>query len=402
MILTHKIALQPNNKQIMYFKKACGVARFSYNWALVEWKKQYSEGKKPNEAKLRKLLNSIKRAEFPWMLGVTKNAPQQAIKNLGEAYQRFFKKTSRYPKLKKKNKSRDSFRADPGTDPKQNPNAVKVEGKRVKLPIIGWIKMRESLRFEGKILSAIVSRTADRWFISLQVEIDHKTPIRENQTIGGCDLGSRNLATLDDGRKFQNPKSLVVNLKKLRMLQKSLHRKMTGSENRKKARVRLSRLYAGIANIRKDVLHKLTTLLAREFDVLGIEDLNVSEMMKNRKLSRAISDIGLYEFRRQLEYKQMIYGNKVIVADRWFPSSKLCSDCGFKLDELDLSIREWICPQCGVIHDRDVNAAQNLRNVAESSSVLACGEESSGMSNITHTKLSSVKQEFSVMVDNYE
>jgi putative transposase len=393
VLISHRIALTPNDRQATYFVCAAGVARFAYNWALAEWKREYESGGKPSEAALRRRLNSLKVSEFPWMLEITKNAPQQAVKNLGAAFQRFFKGQGRYPKFKKKG-VHDSFRADNGTDGKQ-PNAVAVSGKHVKLPVIGWIRMREDLRFKGRIKSAVVSRTADRWFVSLAVEVDHQPPARENQAVGGVDLGVKALATLSNSCVVAGPKALRSNLEKLKRLSRALSRKLKGSNNRRKAKAKIARLHARIANIRQDALHKLTTDLVRRFTVIGIEDLNVRGMMSNGRLARSIADVGMYEFRRQLEYKAAMHGARIVVACRWFPSSKTCSCCGHVVEDLPLSARDWICPACGVYHDRDHNAAMNLKILAASSAVSACGEEGPGHGPSSLVKPASVKQEFS-------
>ena len=376
MLISHRIALHPNDRQATYFARSAGVARFAYNWALAEWKREYEEGGKPSEAALRRKLNSLKASEFPWILEVTKNAPQQAVKNLGAAFQRFFNGQGQYPKFKKKG-AHDSFRADNGTD-KKHSNAVAVASRRVKLPVIGWIRMREKLRFKGRIMSAVVSRTADRWFVSLAVEVDHQPPIRENQAVGGVDLGVKALATCSDGHVVAGPKALRSNLARLKRLSRALSRKRKGSANRRKAKAKIARLHARIADLRQDALHKLTTDLVQRFSIIGIEDLNVKGMLANGCLARSIADVGMYEFRWQLEYKAAMQGARIVVADRWFPSSKSCSCCGHVVEDLPLSVREWICPACGSLHDRDHNAAMNLKNLAASSAVSACGEEGSG------------------------
>lgn len=396
MILSHKIALNPTHEQSVYFARACGTARFSWNWALAEWQRQYKEGGKPSESALRKQLNALKREQFPWMLEVTKAAPQQSIKNLGRAFANFFKDLKKpkkqrqfgYPQFKKKGEH-DSFRAENG------PETFAFDGKRIKLPVVGWVKMREALRFSGKILSATVSRVADRWFVSINVEIDHQIPVRENQAVGGVDLGVKALATMSDGSTVEGPKALRSNLKRLKHLSRSLSRKVKGSANRRKDKAKLARLHARISNIRKDGLHKLTTELVNRFTVIGIEDLNVKGMMANGKLSRAIADMGFYEFKRQLTYKADMAGTRIVVADRWFPSSKTCSDCGHIMPTLPLSVRDWACPACGAVHDRDCNAAINLKNMAVSSTVTACGAESSDGGHVPPVKLSAMKQELS-------
>jgi putative transposase len=398
MILAHKIALDPNVEQAIYFARACGTARFAWNWALAEWQRQYKDGGKPSEAALRKQLNAAKREQFPWMLDVTKVASQQAIKNLGRAFSNFFndlkkpKKERRfgYPQFKKKG-IHDSFRAENG------PETFALEGKRIKLPVIGWVRMREALRFQGKVLSATVSRVADRWFVSVTVDVAHQIPVRENQVaVGGVDLGVKTLATMSDGSTVEGPKAFRSNLKKLKRLSRSLSRKVKGSANRRKARAKIARMHARIANIRKDSLHKLTSELVNKFSVIGIEDLNIKGMMANGKLSRAIADMGFYEFRRQLGYKSEMVGARIVVADRWYPSSKMCSDCNHVVQTLPLSVREWTCLECGSVHERDRNAAINLMNIAASSAVTACGAGSSGDGFAFVVKLSAMKQELSL------
>jgi putative transposase len=388
LILAHKIALDPTAEQASYFARACGTARFAYNWALEEWQRQYRAGGKPSESALRKRLNEIKREEFPWMLEVTKVAPQQAIKNLGAAFRRFFSGQGKYPKLKRKG-IQDSFRADNG------PLTFEIRDRRIKLPITGWVRMRESLRFPGRPISATVSRVADRWYVSIQIEIEPKVSLPENQgSAVGVDLGVKALATMSDGTVFEGPKALRQHLAKLKRLNRSLSRKVKGSSNRRKAKAKLARLHARIANIRKDALHKVTTEIIRRYQVIGIEDLNVRGMVRNEKMARAISDMGFGEFRRQIKYKAALYGRTVVVIPRFYPSSKTCSGCGHILETLPLSAREWACPSCGTVHDRDLNAATNLK-LAASSAVTACGEESSGGGLAPVVKLTSMKRELS-------
>ena len=333
--MAHKIALDLNDHQRTYMLRAAGVARFAYNWALEQWGIQYRAWRedntlpKPSQFSLRKQLNEIKKESFPWMFEVTKCAPQLAIIQLGEAFKNFFAHRAAYPKFRKKG-VHDRFSI--------SNDQFAVQGKRIRIPKLGWVRMREDLRFSGKLVSATVSRMADRWFVSITVDTeDRRQQHNENQEAVGVDLGVSVLATL--------------------------------STNREKARRKLARLHARIANIRQEGLHQLTTSLARRFSIIGIEDLNVRGMLRNRRLSRSIADGAFYEFRRQLEYKSGIYGGTVVVADRWFASSKTCSDCGHRLEALPLSMRHWVCPECGTYHDRDVNAAINLRNNAVSSTV---------------------------------
>ena len=393
MIIAHKIALDPNNAQATYFARACGVARFAYNWALDEWQRQYEAWKadnsrpKPSQAALRRQLNAIKREQFPWMLEVTKCAPQMAIIQLGEAFKNFFAGRARYPQFRKKG-VHDRFTL--------TNDQFDIDGRRIRIPNLGWVRMREPLRFAGKIMSATISRVADRWFVSIAVDTEDPPKRKaENQGAVGVDLGVSALATLSTGEIITGPKPHKALLDRLRRLSRSLSRKQKGSRNRQKAKAKLAKLHARIANIRSDALHKLTTDLTRRFHTIGIEDLNVRGMVRNRHLARSIADMGFFEFRRQLEYKAEMRGGQVVVADRWFPSSRTCSACGSVQQDMPLSVRQWICPDCGACHDRDLNAARNLATYAASSAVSACGEEGSGCGRTTAAKPASVKQEVS-------
>ncbi len=407
MIVSHKIALNPNNAQASYFARAAGTARFAYNWALAEWQRQYEAWKqdnslsKPSQLALRRQLNAVKHEQFPWMLDVTKNAPQMAIIHLGEAFKNFFAGRAKYPKFRKKGvHDRFSLTND----------QFDVEGSHIRIPNLGWVRMRESLRFTGKLLSATVSRVADRWFVSLAVDTEDPPKRKaENQGIAGVDLGVAFLAALSTGEIITGPKPHKALLDRLRRLSRSLSRKQKGSHNRQKAKAKLARLHARIAHIRADTLHKLTSDLARRFHTIGIEDLNVRGMMANRHLARSIADMSFFEFRRQLEYKAERRGGMVVVADRWFPSSKTCSDCGSVQKDMPLSLRQWICQDCGASHDRDMNAARNLATYAASSAVSACGpamrpampamrpamEKGSGLGRKIQVKPVSMKQEIS-------
>lgn len=378
MILGHTIELNPNNKQTTYFSKACGVARLAYNWALAEWQKQYGADKNyrdecrangmeidktklnnPNQFKLRKQLNGIKKQQFPFMAEVTKCSPQEAIIQLGKAFDNFFKGRAKYPQFRKKGIN-DKFSL--------TNDQFKLIGKKIKIPNLGWVKLKENLRFNGKILNATVFKKGGKWFVSVGVEIDHlpKLNAKTHKSVG-IDLGITDLATLSDGTKIQAPKPLKQKLKRLKRLNKQLSRKQKGSKNREKAKTKLSHLHYKISCIRKDFLHKLTTNLVKQFDVICIENLNVKGMVKNKRLSRAISDLGFYEFKRQLVYKADMHGKTVKEADRFYPSSKTCSCCGFVMakEDLTLATRLWTCPNCRASHDRDVNASLNILNKAD-------------------------------------
>jgi putative transposase len=352
--------------------KASGAARFAYNWALAEWQRQYAAGGRPTEMSLRVQLNKLKREQFPWMLDVTKFAVEQAIVDLGMAFRAFFEKRQRYPRFKKKG-VRDSFCAAMGA------RKFRCEGRRIWLPIIGWVRMRKPLRFSGVLKHVTVSREADRWFASITVDTPDIQHVQQSQEAVGVDLGVSKLAVLSQGAAIAGPKALTASLKPVRRASRALSRKQLGSSNWTKAKRHLARLHARIANIRKDATHKATTHIVKTYRRIGIEDLNVRGMMvRNRRIGRSVIDVALSQFRRQLEYKARFYGTAVIVADRWFPSSKTCSRCGFVVTELSLSQRMFRCPQCGFECDRDRNAALNLEHLAASSAVAACEEERSG------------------------
>lgn len=378
MIRGHVIQLNPNNVQANYLARACGVARFSYNWALTEWQRQYSEDKayrdaclangididisklnKPSQAKLRREINAIKRVQFPWMLQVSKCAVQLAIKQLGDAYKNFFSKQSAYPTKRKKGKD-DRFSL--------SNDQFAIKGKSIRIPNLGWVRMKEALRLDGKIMSATISSRGDRWFVSVAVEITKAAlPAQKTGKQIGVDLGVTDLLVLSDGTKIKAPKPLERNLEKLRLLNKSLSRKKKGSKNRQKAKTKLSRLHYKIKCIRKNSLHGMTSSLVQKFDLIAIEDLNVKGMIKNKRLSRAISDLGFFEFKRQLIYKASEAGKVVKSVGRFYPSSKSCSNCNYILskDMLTLKTRNWQCPKCLVVHDRDINASINILNHAD-------------------------------------
>jgi putative transposase len=353
MIRSHKIQLDPTVKQARYFSRAAGTARFTWNWALAKWNELYKAGNKPKATELKKLFNSVKYDQFPWLKEIHRDAHSQPFANLQKAFVSFFKRLAKHPTFKKRGKSRDSFYVAN--------DRFHLDGYRITLPVIGSVRMIEPLRFQGKITSAVVSREADRWFISIAVEVPFSTPIPPTGHSVGIDVGLHTFATLSTGEKVDSPKPLKEATKRLRRASRRHSRKQKGSSNRRKASTRLAKVHRSIRNIRKDFLHKLTTKLTKTHSQIGIEDLNVKGMVKNHKLAKAISDASWFEFRRQLTYKTVLYGSKLVVHDRFYPSSKACSRCGYIVEELPLSVREWNCPECGTEHDRDINAAKNLK-----------------------------------------
>ena len=322
MILAHQIALDLTEAQEAYCRRAAGTARFTYNWALAEWQRQYQAGEQPTAAALKKQWNAIKHTQFPWVAEVHKDANQQPFTHLGQAFQKFFRHEAQYPTFKKKGQH-DSFYV--------SNDKCTFQGKRLRLPVLGWVRMHEALRFTGKVMSVTVSRMAHRWFASIAVSIESTPTPCENQAVVGVDLGVLRLATLSTGERVEGPKPLRKLAKALRRCSKRLSRKVKGSANRGKARQKLARLHYRIACQRADSLHKLTTDLVRRFGTVVIEDLHVKGMVRNHHLARAISDMGFGMFRRLLTYKAEMAGVTVVVADRWFPSSKRVASVGVSM-----------------------------------------------------------------------
>lgn len=381
MILAHRIALDPTIEQQIALARACGVARFTWNWALNAWNKKYQAGEKTKANDLKLEWNKVKHELYPWVGESPKDANQRPFANLHKAFQRFFQKKSKYPTFKRKGQH-DSFYV--------SNDKFKVVGLNVQLPVIGPVRLRETLRFKGKIISGTVSREADRWFISIQVDTKIN-PLAKNTKQIGIDLGVKTAVVCSDGKTFDSPKPIKGNLKLLRRRSRQHARKKKGSNNRKKAQRQLARLHVRIKNIRRDWTHKITTKLIRENQTICLEDLNVKGMLANRNLSRAISDVGFFELRRQLEYKAKLYGREIRFVGRLFPSSKTCSNCGHKKDVLALSERVFACENCGFEIERDLNAAKNICTAGLAGSNV-CGPEGSGLGS-TKTKPCRVETE---------
>lgn len=375
---SYKTELDPTNKQRTAFLRHAGAARWSYNWGLARKIEAYeATGKSPSAIDLHRELNLLKKLPqleggVPWMYESSKCAPQEALRNLDKAFAAFFRRCKKgvgakgFPKFKNRKNGIGSFTFTCIT---------KITNRMIRLPRIGDVRLKEHGYFPigVKIKSATVSERAGRWFISILT--DEPERIRPTGTeILGVDAGIKSLAVLSDGTVFENPRALKSAECKLKHLQRSLARKKKGSQNRKKAVLKLARQHYKVSCIRKNSTHQVSSAITNQALLLGVEDLNVQGMMQNHKLAKAVSDASMSEFLRCLEYKMKWSGGIVVKVDRWYPSSKTCSACGFVLDTLSLKTREWDCPQCSTHHDRDVNAACNLRNVAVSSTVEnACG-----------------------------
>jgi putative transposase len=410
-IAAHRIALDPTQEQANCFARACGTARFAYNWALAEWNRMREAGEKPNWLLISRKLNAVKGNLYPWMKDVSKFAPATATQHLGVAFERYFayrkamkiwmaggragkrpRKTA-CPRFKKKGTARDSYTAVDGPK-KAGTDAAKIVNRRIQIPVVGWVRMRQSLRFSGQIKRVTISRTADRWFASVLVDTPDIKPVpaKTKRPVVGVDLGVRTLATLSTGEKVEGPKAMRTLMPKLRRASRSVGRKVKGSANRRKAVRKLARLHYRIACVRNDATHKLTTRLAKGFRVVGIEDLNVRGMLRGN-IARGVTDAAFGEFRRQLAYKCEWYGAQLVVSDRFFPSTKTCPDCGTVNDGIDRRTTFWVCPSCQAWHDRDVAAAVNLERYAARSAASACGGEGSGPTRKSRTKPAPAKQE---------
>lgn len=347
-IRSHVIRLKPNNKQATYFKKACGCQRFVYNWGLDRWQKEYEAGNKPSGRSLKKEFNSIKKKEFPFIMEVTKCVVDSAFENLNKAFNNFFRSKNKksYPKFHKKG-VKDSFTVDN--------SKFSIDGKMIRIPKLGWVRMREDLRFSGRIMSATIKRKADMWFVSISVATNSTGDENQVSKAVGIDLGIKTLATLSDGTVFENPKIYYTYEKQLKRAHKNLSRKKKGSKNRAKAKLKLSKLYYRISCVVDDYLHKMTRQIANNYHTVVLEDLNVKGMMKNRKLSKAIAQSNFFKLRLFLLCKC----KDVRFVNRFYPSSKTCSACG-NTQDMSLQKRTYKCKKCGIQIDRDLNAAINI------------------------------------------
>lgn len=412
-----KTELNPNNVQKTKFAQHAGCSRFAFNWAIDLLKKSYKKQKEdektnfadsiptkeelkkyrkehkdnyiqPSAITLHKLLIEKKNTELPWMKEVSKWSPQNALYDVEEAFKRFFNKKSGFPKFKKKG-VKDSFTLDAH---------VIVSKDKIKLPKIGIIRLKEHGYIpEGKPKSATISKQAGRWFVSVGYEVEIEQHKYNNKTLG-IDLGINSLASCSDGTEIKNSEKLKKHEESLKRLQMKLSKQINGSKSRNRTKLKIQKLHFKISNSRKDILHKATSLLVKTKSegILAIEDLNVKGMLKNHKLAKAIANVGMSEFRRQLEYKSLWYGKTIKIMDRFFPSSKLCSACGSKKEDLKLSDRIYKCANCGLVIDRDLNASINIRdykNTVRYTGINAGGDEKFIKSTQEDLRCSSVKPE---------
>jgi putative transposase len=409
----YKTELKLNNQERSLLAGCAGAARYVWNWGLRQKIDEYEATGKtcaersrssPSYYELHRRLNALKKGELSWLYQYSKTIPQESLRDLDRAFANFFRRVKGngqknkekeekpgFPRFKSRKQGKGRFRVW---------GSIHVEDDRIKLPRIGWLRLKEKGYLPTstvptsvvptsarpttgvKVLSATVSERGGRWFVSLQVEEE----IPDHQATGepvGVDLGINQMAVTSSGQTYQNPKALRQALKRLARLQRELHRRKPGSRNRAKTRAKIARLHYRISCLRQDAIHQATSdIVARTKpdtqrpSMVVIENLNVKGMMQNRKLARSIADVGMGEFGRQIRYKCDWYGISLLEADRWFPSSKQCSRCGHRKELLTLSERSYYCPNCGLMIDRDLNAAINLKQLSTASSAgsEACGE----------------------------
>lgn len=370
--ISHKIELKPNNTAKTHFRKAFGCARLAYNWALAKWQENYKRGIKQSILDIRKEFNAIKRRQYPFTYEVSACATHQPFIFLDKAFKKYFADLKKgkvsYPKLKKKRDNQGSYYI--GGD------HVAIQGEKyLKVPKLGLVKLRERLRFEGKINNVVISQKANKFFASFSMEITeaeykrtHKK-VKANRQSVGIDLGISNFATLSNGFVIKSPKPLdkLTRLltRRQRQLNKKVHPKTKGDKTKKsnnyvKMSLKVAKLHTRIANNRLDFLHKFTSHLVRNYESICLETLQTNNMMKNHKLAKSLSDVSFSRFNEILEYKAKYNGVSIHRADRFYPSSKTCSHCGTIKSVLKLSQRVYFCDECGYTIDRDYNASINL------------------------------------------
>ena len=358
---TFRVRIYPNKEQISLIEQTFNSTRYLYNYMLNLKEKLYEFYKiRLSYNNSSKVMTELKKHKT-WLKSVDAVALQQCLKDLDNAYVNFFSGKGKCPKFKSKKRSKNSYRTVSSTI------SINIENRTIKIPKVGSIKFRDKYKFDDKnilkIYNVTISKTSSgNYFASISAEVNIKYFEKTNQNVG-IDLGLKDFAIFSSGDKVCNPKLFIHAQKKLAKMQRKLSKMVYGSQNYLKYKTKVAKFYDKIKNQRLDFLHKLSTNLVKTYDTICIENLNIKGLIKNHKLAKSFQDISLYEFIRQLEYKAKWYGKTISKIDRFYPSSQLCSNCGFKnKDVKNLNIREWTCPVCGTTHDRDVNSAINILN----------------------------------------
>ena len=356
---TQKIALNPNNKQSTLMSQHAGYARVAFNFGLSSFKVGLDKDEWRTYQDIKKEFNAVKYDKFDWCKDLSQNASKNAIHNLGDAVTRWKKGQNKFPVYKNRS-GKCSYQADNGE------GIVKVHKKRIDLPKIGWIRMREELRYSGEITKVVISKHNDEWYASITVRrldsrnYKHQPDLFDDRHPIGIDVGINTLATCSNGDIYDNPRPLKRYERKLARENRKFARKQKGSQHWHKQKKRLSGVHARIRNLRDNAHHQATIRIVRKASAIGIETLNISGLLKNRKIAKALSDSALGGFLTKLKYKADRRGISIDEANRFFASSKICSNCGHKKAELVLSERTYHCSECGFDCDRDLNAAYNL------------------------------------------
>jgi len=355
-----KYRIYPTKSQILLIEKHFGSTRFLYNYFLEYRQKEYAKGNQKvgymvTQTELTKLK---KLKEYEWLKECGSQSLQMALRDLDSAYSRFFKKQGGYPKFKSKKHTSQSFTA---------PQNIKVANSCVYLPKFTKegikVKLHRQIPQGAILKQATVSRHNNQYFVSILIDDGNPIPkpTKSKNTVG-LDMGLTYLIITSDGKKYKNNKYFVKSQQKLKKLQRQMSKKQKGSNNRQKAKLKVQKLHTRIANQRKDTLHKISNEITNQYDIICLETLNIRGMQKNRRLAKAITDVAWSAFMRKLEYKAKWRGKTILKIDKWIPSSQICSNCGVNNGKKELSIRKWECPECHLKHDRDINAAVNIKN----------------------------------------